>query len=309
MIRWLRIVWVGLALLGGGPGPGCPRAAAVPVADEVDAAEVIRRLIARAQAVGADTNAPMAVYDNLSFHEHLASDGRVKSVKEKRYEVSIRRGMTHNRLVSVNGRQLSEEESAAQSEKERRWRETYASNRSGGRTDRMDQIINERLFARFEITTAGRERVRGHDCVVLALAPKPDKEAADERLMDRVIDLMHGRMWVDTTEYEIVAAEVETRGTMRVWGGVLGALEFMSFHVDRERGAGGIWFNRHLEVVVRGRKLFSPMSIRAREIGSGLRLVEESMTAGAQAEPGSAGAVGTSASASASASAGSVGSR
>ena len=171
----------------------------------------------------------------------------------------------------------------------------------------MDQIINERLFSRFEITVAGRERIRGHECVVLALAPKPGEDGGDggdgggDRLMDRVIDLMHGRLWVDTAEYEIVSAEVETRGTMRVWGGMLGALEYLSFHVDRERGVGGIWFNRHLEVVVRGRKLFSSISIRAREIGSRLRLVEEAAVGGTPVGPGSAGAAGTNASASASA--------
>ena len=72
-----------------------------------DAAAVIRRVVERAQAVGKDTNTPLAVFDKLSFYETLDSEGRVKQVKEKRYEVSVLRGMTHNRLVAVNGRRLS----------------------------------------------------------------------------------------------------------------------------------------------------------------------------------------------------------
>lgn len=40
--------------------------------------------------------------------------------------------MTHNRLMSIDGRPLTADESAVQSEKEKRWRDTYA----GGRGDR-----------------------------------------------------------------------------------------------------------------------------------------------------------------------------
>ena len=270
----LVVLLAGLVLRFSGTTAAAAEGAPGTTGSAAEAEAVIRRVIERARAVGADTNAPLAVFDKLSVYETLASDGRVKTSKEKRYEVSIRRGMTHNKLVSVDGRRLSDEESAAQSEKERRWREAYAATRSGGGTERMDQILNEQLFARFELALAGRERVRGHDCVVVALSPKPDGEPPDDRLMDRVINLLHGRIWIDEAESEIVRGEVETKGVMRMWGGVLGSLESFRMHVDRDRGVGGIWFNRHLEVAVKGRKLFSPISMRARELGSGLRLVE-----------------------------------
>ncbi len=249
----------------------------------------VRRMIERARAVGEDSGAPMARFDNVSFHETLASDGTVKRSREKRYEVLIRRGMTHNRLVSVDGRRLTEEESMAQTEKEKRWRDTYAANRSGGSADRMDQIVNERLFSRFDFTDGGRERVRGRDCVVLVLGPKAEEAKSEERLMDRVINLLHGRIWVDAELHEIVKAEVETRGEMRVWGGIVGSLEFFRLHVDREPGVAGIWYNRHMEVEVRGRKLFSSIWMRARELGSHLRLVDSESPAPTTSAAGTGG--------------------
>ncbi|MBL9136797.1 MAG: hypothetical protein JNK85_13050 [Verrucomicrobiales bacterium] len=242
-----------------------------------EASQVIRRMIERSKAVSANTNAPVCLFDKLAVYETLDSGGMVKRAKEKLYEVTIRAGMTSNHLVAVEGRRLSTEESVILSEKERRWRDSYAGGRGGGTTERMDDIVNEQLFSRFEIRCVGRERVRDRRCLVLDLKPKAG-ELPSDRLMDRVINLLNGQLWVDESEFEIVRAEVRTVGTLRLWGGVLGSLEFLQLHVDRERSVFGVWYNRHFEVNLRGRKLFSPMLIRAREIGSRIRLAGQSVS-------------------------------
>ncbi len=241
-----------------------------------EASVVTRRMIDRSKAVSADTHSPVCVFDKLTVYETLDSDGLVKRSKEKLYEVTIRSGMTSNQLVAVEGRRLSGEESAGLSEKERRWRDSYAAGKSGGTTERMDDFVNEQLFARFDIRCVARETVRDRRCVVLELKPKAG-ELPTERLMDRVINLLHGRLWVDELEYETVRADVRTVGTLRLWGGVLGALESLQIHADRERSGFGIWYNRHFEVNLRGRKLFSPMLIRVREIGSKIRKAAEAL--------------------------------
>lgn len=238
-----------------------------------EVAGILDRMLARARLVSSDTNIPPHVFEKVSFQETLNPDGTVKRVREKRYEVTLIRGMTHNRLVSVDGRALAPEESDALSERERRWRETYAAGRSGAGPDRMDSIINEKLLARFDFTRIGDATLHGRPCHVLALRPKAQPLPA-ERLMDRIINQLSGRLWVDAQEYEVVRAEVATVGTLRVWGGFLGTLEDFQLHVDRERSIPSVWFNRHLEVTVRGRRLFSPISIRVQEVGSRLRPIE-----------------------------------
>lgn len=238
-----------------------------------EVAQILDRLLARARQVSADTNTPPLVFDKVSLQETLNSDGSVKRLREKRYEVSLIRGMTHNRLVSVDGRALGPDESAVLTERERRWRETYATGQSGAGPDRMDSIINEKLIARFDFAWTGDDTLHGRPCHVLSVQPK-SPPLPTERLMDRVINQLSGRLWVDALEYEVVRAEVATAGTLRVWGGILGSLEDFQLHVDRERGHASAWFNRHLEVQVRGRRLFSPIAIRLREVGSGLRLIE-----------------------------------
>ncbi len=238
--------------------------------EEVDA--LMGRVAERARRVSTDTNAPIHVFDKLTVVESLAADGSVKKVTEKKYEVLLRHGMTHNRLVEVDGVSLGPEESAAQSEKEKRWRDTYSARKGGASAaDRADDVLNERLFRRFVFTATGEETIRGRRCVALEFHPKPGG-LPEERLVDKVINLMHGHIWVDAEEEELVRAEAETRGTLRLWGGLLGSLDSFRIHVDRERSGLGPWFNRHLEIHVRARKLFTPVHMRAREVGSRLRL-------------------------------------
>ena len=75
--------------------------------------------------------------------------------------------------------------------------------------------------------------------------------------MDRVINLLRGRIWVSVDSDEIVRADVKTEGTLKLWGGMLGSLESFQLHLDRDRSALGVWYNRHAEGTVRARKLFS----------------------------------------------------
>lgn len=265
--RWLGWAWLCLGFVVA-PVGGAEPASWTPEAVDV----LMRRVAERARRVSTDTHAPIHVFDKLAVVESLAADGTVKKVTEKKYEVLLRHGMTHNRLVAVDGVPLGPEQSAAQSEREQRWRDTYSAHKGGASAaDRADDVLNERLFQRFAFTPTGEETIRGRRCVALEFRPKPEG-LPEERLVDKVINLMHGRIWVDVEEAEIVRADAETRGTLRLWGGLLGSLDSFRIHMDRERSGLGPWFNRHVEIQVRARKLFTPVHMRAREVGSRMRL-------------------------------------
>lgn len=251
----VAIVAHGLSLIG---------AQAQAQGSEPDPTEILRQVAARARAVSGDAQAPWFAYPKVSVHQHLASDGAVKDVREKQYQVTLVRGMTHNRLMAVDGRSLSESESLERSERERQWRESFAAGKRGSATDRLDALVNEEFIARFQFTWTGRETVRERSCHVLHFQPRSGP-LPEERLMDRVLHRLHGRIWVDETTYELARVEAATVGVLRVWGGLLGSLESLQFHLEREATDFGVWFNRHLEVEVRGRRLFSHLWIRARE--------------------------------------------
>jgi hypothetical protein len=246
-----------------GENPGLP----------LTADEIVRRTVERAKAVSSDHDCSVYVFDKRAVHESLNSAGAVKRSREKLYSVTLTRGMTHNRLVAINGHALSAEESAAQSENERRWRDKYAGGPGKPRPERMDDFINERLFSRFDFTLVGRETVRGRPSYVLTFRPKKGP-LPDERMIDRVINLLHGRVWIDESDFEIARAEVETRGALRLWGGFLGALETFEFSIEREPGTPDVWFNRFAEIHLRGRRLFTPIQMRVREIAGEFRQLQ-----------------------------------
>lgn len=238
-----------------------------------DAASVVRGIVQRARAVSENSSLPVATYTNVSLYQTLAGDGSVKKSKEKVYRVSLRSGMTENELISVDGQPLFGPEHAALNEKERKWRDTYAADRHGSSPRRMDQVINERLFARFDLHVTGVEVLRHHRCWVLDLQPKA-QPPPEERLMDRVFNRLTGRAWVDTATHEIVRVEAHTLGTLRVWGGIVGALESFQIHLDRADAGRGVWYNRHLEITVKGRKLFSSLWMRAIELSGPIHLAQ-----------------------------------
>ena len=249
-----------LSVLSGGAGGGAEPA------PNADPPAVLRRVAERARTIATATNIPAASFRKLSISEFLDTDGEVRRATEKVYEVTLRRGMPQNRLVAVDGHELGAEESAQRSAGERRWREAYAGGGNSSPLDRMDRLVNDRLFARFEFSIAGRETVRGHSCVIIAFEPRPGP-LPEERLIDRVINLLHGRIWVAENEDEIARIEAHTEGTLNLWGGILGRLEEFRLRLERDRGAPGIWFNRRTEAVVRARKLFSTVNFRLREVG------------------------------------------
>ncbi len=233
-----------------------------------DVAEILRQTAERARAVAAAGDAAVAEYRKVSWYETLDSDGVVVRRSEKIYEVRLIGGMTENRLIAVNGRILSPEESDERSRREREWRDRYAA--GPGNADRMDDLVNEDLFARFHFTLVGSELVGGRLNHVLRFTPKPGK-LPDNRIIDRLINLLTGTIWIDAEEYEITRAEVQTLDRLRLWGGVLGSIHDFSMRLDRQRSPEGIWFNQHTHMDLRARRLFSRMHVRVREIAEDIR--------------------------------------
>ncbi|MFN0067849.1 MAG: hypothetical protein ACKVYV_09460 [Limisphaerales bacterium] len=243
------------------------RAAAAPLPDMPG---LLARMMARARAVGADTNLLVHHFIKTSWYEKLDAAGTTTGVKEKRYEVTLFRGMPQNRLVAVNGQPLSAEEGARQTEGERKVRNRFSASGSARGDESVSTLINGDLAARFEFRAERREEIHGRPAIVVSFRPK-DGPLPVNRLADRVINLLHGTIWVDEAEAEIARAEVRTEGAMRLWGGFLGAVEKVEFEVWRTRTPAGAWLNEKGLFTVRGRRLWEPLHFRAREVASEIR--------------------------------------
>lgn len=234
------------------------------------AEELLARMVERARVIGAETNRLVHHFTKTSWHEKLDAAGRVTSVREKTYEVTLERGLPHNRLVAVDGQPLPPVESERRTEGERRVRNRYSASGSGRADESVSALINDDLVARFEFTVTGREEIAGRPVLVLVFRPRPGP-LPSERLADRVINLLHGTVWVDEAEAEVARADVRTEGALRLWGGFLGAVEYLEFQIDRSRTPAGAWYNRRGVFTVRARKLWESLHFRAREVAGEIR--------------------------------------
>lgn len=234
------------------------------------AEELLQRMVERARRVGAETNQLVHHFHKTSWHEKLDAAGQVTGVKEKTYEVTLERGLPRNRLVAVDGQPLPPAESERRTEGERKVRNRFSASGSDRADEGVSALINDDLVARFEFTVTGRGEIAGRPVLILDFRPRRGP-LPSERLADRVINLLHGTVWVDEAEAEVARADVRTEGALRLWGGFLGAVERVEFQIDRDRAPAGAWYNRRGAFTVRARKLWETLHFRAREVAGEIR--------------------------------------
>src|ERR1041385_6430937 len=73
----------------------------------LSADQVIQKAVARAQRAEATAGQSGYTYTKVTLSEELDAQGNVKERKERLYEVSYRGGLTHLKLLEVNGHRAS----------------------------------------------------------------------------------------------------------------------------------------------------------------------------------------------------------
>ena len=197
--------------------------------------------------------------------------GKVKDGPVKVYEVypSVEPGNTYKRLISVDGRRLSDEElekndrihqrhilerlNESPEEKARRARDE-AKERA------EDQRVIDELFALYDITLARRETIDGHPTVLALLEPKRQyKPRTDE---GKVMKKFRARAWVHEHEHQVVRVEVEAVENIGYGLGILGKVykgtegEFVRTKVNGE-----VWLPSRARLTATGRVLFRKFAV------------------------------------------------
>ena len=197
--------------------------------------------------------------------------GKVKDGPVKVYEVypSEEPGNTWKRLVSVDGKRLSEAElekndkvhqkhilerlNESPEKKAKRAREQ-------ARERAEDQREIDEIFAVYAITLVGREVVDGHPTILAALEPRRDyKPRTDEgKLMTKI----RARAWIHEHEHQIVRVEIEALADIgfgmgviaKVYKGTVG--EFVRTKVNGE-----VWLPARARFTAKGRALFRKFAV------------------------------------------------
>lgn len=146
--------------------------------------------------------------------------------------------------------------------------------------ERRDVPVTTNLLQRFRFTLAGREELAGRPAWVVDFEPAGDRQPADS-LIERFINRMAGRLWIDAAEQHVARAQFHLTGPVHVVGGLVGALKHCEVFLERARTEEGFWFTRLLTWRIEGRKLFVRRIMTHREELTDVRPA----TAAAQPEP------------------------
>ena len=229
--------------------------------------------IARVRAALRTDRQLQAQYTFLERREEVEVSklGKVKDGPVKVYEVypSVEPGNTYKRLISVDGRRLSDAElekndrihqqhilerlNESPEEKARRARDE-ANKRAEDR-----RAIDE-LFALYDITLVRREVIDGHPTVLASLEPRRQyKPRTDE---GKIMKKFRARAWVHEHEYQVVRVEVEAVENIGYGLGVIGKVykgtegEFVRTKVNGE-----VWLPARARLTATGRVLFRKFAV------------------------------------------------
>lgn len=182
----------------------------------------------------------------------LDGDGRVKETEIKFYEVTPVAGSYVERLISVNGKELSAserekedkrvqkeiEEILKDKEKEKHKRERA---REEGEKSKDDDEITISDFLRVsEITSVRREIFRGHE--VIAFDFEPRKGYKPRNRAENIISKLAGTIWVDEDARQIARLEAHLTDSFKLGGGVLASVgSSTAFAFEQEKVDGELW--------------------------------------------------------------------
>lgn len=252
---------LGLALLPWA-GEGLRAVEAVPAA-----AAVTRRMVERSKVV-ARADGPSYSYQKRSLFERLDSTGNVVHSEEKLYLVTLIAGLPVNRLIKIQGRDLSPEELAREDAREEKFRERFVSAEPKNLAARKEGLVTPELLGRYDFAVEGRIVLSNRPTLVMTFKPRTGN-LPSSTLLDKLLNRMAGRLWIDEAEADTARIEAHLIEPLHLgWWGWLGSLNQCELVLERRRMPDGVWVNARQVLLLRCRRLTTILHFRITEESS-----------------------------------------
>jgi hypothetical protein len=255
-MRISRIIWFGLIAVSAGLAHPPLRAA-----EALSASEIVQKTVARGQQ-DQQGSIPDFIYRKLTVTDELDTAGKVKQHREKLYEVSYRDGLSHSRLLQVNGHAPSESDLKQQSDNEMSVRQLTGESKPA-KGDNRENFLTAGLAARFDFTLIGTTNLNGRAAYQIVFQPK-NPQLPVHHMVDRLLNQLSGTLWIDTEEFEMARAEISLRSEVNLLGGIIGSLKKLDYTLERTRVADGVWFSTLANGDFLGRKLLDSTHIKTK---------------------------------------------
>jgi hypothetical protein len=235
---------------------------------------ILQKVVERAKWTEENNPQTAYAYQQHSVREKLDGDDIVKEKDEKLFEVFYIEGLMYRRLVKRNGQPLSAEEVKREQQRERDFRQQLPERRrrkaQGPQQD--DVALNEDLIGRYSYDLVGQETINGRSSYVLTYRPRSD-DLPIRRRIDRLLNKVAGKVWVDTQDYEIVRLEIHLAGKATMWAGLLASVRKLEGEFEQTRTEEGVWLPLRIQGFLDARVLITNYRLTQNEQWSNFRKV------------------------------------
>jgi hypothetical protein len=233
-----------------------------------DASEVTRRMIERSQTVAGTGEGPQYTYEKRALLERLDAAGRSLSSEVKVYKVTLIAGLPFNRLVRIQDRELSSEESNREDAREERFRQRFITADAKKLAAQREGLVTPELLGRYQFVVERRVVLSNRPTLVLAFKPK-EGTLSSSTVMDKLLNHMAGRVWIDEADADTARIEVGLVEPLSLgWLGWLASLNQCEMSLERRRMPDGVWINTKQSMLIQCRKLTANLRFRSTEVCS-----------------------------------------
>jgi len=204
-----------------------------------------------------------AIRKDYIFHrkdEERVKDtqGRAKSTHIREYEVFLEGPWEIERLLSKDGKPLTESEQKKQDEEvhkqQKKARERIAKEAAGADPGE-DTITMGKFLAADRFYNLRNETYEGHRAFAIDFSPRPDFQP--HGLTDKILKSVGGTLWIDPESKQAVHLEAHLLEGLKVLGGLVGSVDKGATVVlNQELVNGEIWMPSYTAVDLNARAFF-----------------------------------------------------
>jgi hypothetical protein len=171
------------------------------------------------------------------------------------YAVTMLGGCPYERLVAVNGRELSPSRQQAEEEKYNQAEFERQHESPGQKTERIakyqaerkrDHILVEQMTTASNFRLLGTQVLNGYNVYVIKATPRAGYKPPDRD--SQVLKGMEGTLWIDQKTFQWVKVEAHVTHPVRIEGFLAEVEPGTKFEFEKRPVADGIWLASHFSM-------------------------------------------------------------
>jgi hypothetical protein len=181
----------------------------------------------------------------------------------KTYQVTTQYGTPYERLVAINGKELS---GSQKQQEQRKFDKAMAQRRAESPHQkaariakykaerRRDHAMLAQLTKAFDFTSQGEQQLGQFHVYVLKATPHPGYRPPDRD--SRVLTGMEGTLWVDKNTYQWVKVEAHVMHPVSIVGFMAKVEPGTRFELEKAPVEGDIWLSKHFTMTASAKVLY-----------------------------------------------------